>query len=1369
MAVKWTEKQQQVIDSRNRNLLVSAAAGSGKTAVLVERIIRMISEGEHPLNIDQLLVMTFTNAAAAEMRERVGAAVDKLLTVCPDDEHLWLQGALIPQAQITTIDSFCLNLIRNHYSSLEIDPAFRIGDEGELALMRADVMKEMLERHYQEGGEDFAAFVEQFGRGKSDAGIEDVILQAWQFSQSHPWPMEWVAACREELREETLEQIEQSPWMQFILRDVQLQMEELEIQLGEAIDTCREENGPLAYEPMLVNDRRQIRAVREAAGKGTYRGLYEELGNISFGRLAAIRSKEVDQEKKAYVSACRDRAKKAVAKCQENYGVQSPEEMVEAVRGTAGVISTLLDLTEDFDRCYREKKRDRNVLDFNDLEHLALEVLMEPVPGEDETGSDETDADETGAEVSDAGEPGAETAEAEEPGAETAEAEEPGAETAEGGEPGTEVSEAGEPGAEVSEAGEPEAEAAHTKEPAAAPSRRVPFRPVKRRPTAVADELARQFEEILVDEYQDSNNVQETLITSISRERWGKPNVFMVGDVKQSIYRFRLARPELFMDKYERYSVSESLHQKIELHQNFRSRATVLDSVNDVFYKIMTRALGGIRYTEETALHPGAQFAPGERTGTPTELLLVDTGADALKQLDEEAMDYTAKELEARMAAIRIRELMDPENGLMVWDKGAEEYRPVRLGDMVILLRSLSGWSEVFVNVLMNEGIPAYAQTKTGYFNTVEVETVLSLLAVVDNPMQDIPLAAVMRSPMVSMTDEEMAWLVAAYKRAPEKGQDRGVYGAFMHWKENGGESVDAPEEAVRSIGEKLACLETLLEGLRRDARYLPVHQLLYRAFEASGYYDYVSAMPAGETRRANLDMLVEKAIAYEATSYKGLFHFIRYIEKLKKYDTDFGEANVAGEQADTVRIMSIHKSKGLEFPVVFLAGMGKRFNKQDAYGAVLLDADLGLAADYLDLKQRLKMPTLKKQALKRRMELESMGEELRVLYVAMTRAKEKLIMTATDRSLGSKLEKWAQVPLADGAIPYTILSAAGSFLDWLLMSACDGTIQKRQIPLTGLVGMEIRRQASRQVSREELLNLDTDTVYDPEAARQLADALNYRYPYGGDTGLYAMLSVSELKKQGQVGQDEEEIGRGRLLGSGGEARILGDVWTDGVGEVGPERTGAAGGREDGLEHAGTAGGRAVGLERAGTVGGREDGLERAGTAGAARGTAYHRALECLDLGKLHSREDVRAALKSLLETGYLEQEAYDALDEMVIFTMLNSPLGQRMAEAQRDGRLHREQQFIIGIPAREMGRGDSQELVLVQGVIDAYMEEEDGLVLIDYKTDRVPGGRAGRERLAERYRQQVAYYQRALEQLTGKKVKENIIYSLTLQESVLL
>ena len=1276
MAVKWTEKQQQVIDSRNRNLLVSAAAGSGKTAVLVERIIRMISEGEHPLSIDQLLVMTFTNAAAAEMRERVGAAVDKLLAERPEDEHLWLQAALIPQAQITTIDSFCLNLIRNHYSSLKIDPSFRIGDEGELALLRADVMKDMLEERYQEGGEAFSAFVEQFGRGKSDAGIENVILQAWQFSQSHPWPMEWVRACRDELEEESLEQIEKSAWMEFVLQDVALQMEELAFQLGEAIDVCREENGPLAYEPMLVNDRRQVLAILEAARKGTYRGLYEGLEHISFDRLASIRSKDIDAEKKAFVSACRDRAKKAVAKCRENYGAQTPEEMVEAVRGTRDVIATLLDLTERFDRCYREKKQDRNVLDFNDLEHLALAVLLEEVP--EERGARDQGAAE--------------------------------GEHAPGEGQDTEDS---------------------ANEPAKGPARR--------RPTAVADELSRQYEEILVDEYQDSNLVQETLITSISRERLGRPNVFMVGDVKQSIYRFRLARPELFMDKYEHYSDEESNYQKIELHQNFRSRPTVLESVNDVFYRIMTKSLGGIRYTEEAALHPGAEFAPSERTGTPTELLMVDTGADALKQLDEEAMDYTAKELEARLIAVRIRQLTDPETGLRVWDKEAGEYRTARLGDMVILLRSLSGWSEVFVNVLMNEGIPAYAQTKTGYFNTVEVETVLSLLAVVDNPMQDIPLAAVMKSPMVGMTDEELAWMTAEYKHAPEKGQDRGMYGAWLHWKE-AREAMAIPEEAAAAISAKLSRLEELLLGLRREARVLPVHQLLYRAFEESGYYDYVSAMPAGETRRANLDMLVEKAIAYEATSYKGLFHFIRYIEKLKKYDTDFGEANVAGEQADTVRIMSIHKSKGLEFPVVFLAGLGKRFNKQDAYAPVLLDADLGVAADYLDLKQRLKMPTLKKQALKRRMELESMGEELRVLYVAMTRAKEKLIMTGTDRSLAGKLEKWAQVPSGNGQIPYTILSAAGSFLDWMLMSASSGNIEMRQVPLAGLVGMEVQRQMSRQGSREELLGLDTRRTYHEEIKKTLEKAMGYRYPFAGDTGLYAMLSVSELKKQGQIGQDEEEIGR------------YGNGW-----EGGDRRDGGADGS------AGRPGGASAIPAPAG------QGRGASAIPASARGTAYHRALECLNLGEIYTIDDLRAALSCLLETGYLTPEAYDALEVDTLWTMLQSPLGRRMAAACREGRLHREQQFIIGIPAEEIGRGESKELVLVQGVIDAYIEEEDGLVLIDYKTDRVPKTAAGRAVLAERYRSQVMYYRRALEQLTVKKVIENVIYSLTLQESILL
>ena len=1281
MAVNWTSKQQEVIDSRNRNLLVSAAAGSGKTAVLVERIIRMISEGDRPLDIDQLLVMTFTNAAAAEMRERIGAAVEQKLKERPEDEHLWLQAALIPQAQITTIDSFCLNIIRSHYNSLDIDPAFRMGDEGELSLLRGDCMGEMLENCYDEADAEFARFVEHFGRGKSDRGIEDVILQAWQFSQSHPWPGEWLASCQKELEEESILEMEESPWMVFLMEDVARQMEELSGQLGEALQVCLEEKGPLAYEPMLISDRSKIEAIGRAAATGSFEALYNSLQNMSFGRLASIRSKDIDGDKKAFVSACRDRVKKAVAKCRELYGQQSPQEVVESMRGTRRVIRELLRLTGMFDQAYRDAKRERNVLDFNDLEHLALEVLY--VREENGNGEER----------------------------------------------------------------------------------------VSRLPSQVADELSRQYEEILVDEYQDSNYVQEALITSISRERFGYPNVFMVGDVKQSIYRFRLARPELFMDKYEKYSRQSGPYQMIELQQNFRSRESVLTSVNDVFYQIMTKNLGGITYTPETALYPGAKFeevsgktvldpeadagksgsreaAPVSlKAGTPTELLLVDTGADTLRQLDEDSLDYTAKELEARLIAGRIRQLVSEDQGILVWDKSRGGYRRARYGDMVILLRSMSGWSEVFVNVLMNEGIPAFAQTRTGYFNTVEVETILSLLSVVDNPMQDIPLAAVMRSPIVGMDDEEMAWMMAVYKRNSKKGQDRGVYGAWKLWLEEGWITVGLsgiPVKTAHSISFKSRRLSVLMERLRGEARHLPIHELLYRVYRESGYYDYVSAMPAGETRRANLDMLVEKAAAYESTSYKGLFHFVRYIEKLKKFDTDFGEASVAGEQDNTVRIMSIHKSKGLEFPVVFLAGLGKRFNKQDAYGQIILDADLGAAADFLDLELRVKAPTLKKQALKRRTELETMGEELRVLYVAMTRAKEKLIMTAADKSLENKLGKWKDIPLSQGQLPYTILASANSCLDWLLMAqpAIPAShMEMRQIQVKDLIGEEITRQIIRKMKKEDLLNLDGKRVYDAAFGTRLREVLEYEYPYESDIGLYAMVSVSELKKQSQIGRTEDAIGTdsGNLEGIAlGELKALTgsrDMTGSGPGESGEQKKTVS-----------------AGPNRA-----------------ALRGTAYHAVLEHIHFHEIHGLAEVKPVVDKLLEGGFLDQEAHDFINPKVIWNFLSSPLGKRMAKAQSEGRIHKEQQFIIGIPAREMGLGDSDELVLIQGIIDAYLEEEDGLVLIDYKTDHVPEGdpKQGAKMLAERYRVQLDYYERALTQLTGKHVKERIIYSLALQMSI--
>ncbi len=1229
MAINWTKEQKAVIESRNRNLLVSAAAGSGKTAVLVERIIRMITEGENPLDIDQLLVMTFTKAAADEMRERVLLAVDEKLKEDPENGHLQMQAVMIPYARITTIDSFCLGIIREHYNQLDIDPAFRVGDEGELLLLRGSVMEQLLEDYYEAGDEEFSRFVETYATGKSDRGIEDHIMAVYNFSGSNPWPEKWLEACEKELEdyeEGSDDRLMETEWMRFLMWDVAMQTGEFCAQLKEALAVCDEENGPAAYIPMLTSDLRMLQAIGNAKDYGC---LNELLGSASFDRLASIRSKEIDADKKSFVTGCRDRIKKAVGKLRDLYCFESIETVVRDLKGTSGAVRMLLRLAGEFHDRYQEAKQEKNLVDFGDLEHYALEVLLE--------------------------------------------------ETDEG----------------------------------------------KRTPSAAADELSRQFEEILVDEYQDSNDVQEALIHAISRERFGTPNVFMVGDVKQSIYKFRLARPELFLKKYESYPREDGLYQTIELHQNFRSRDSVLSGINEVFYQIMTKGLGGILYTEDAALHAGAVFEPTEETvGGKLELHMVNTGGGLLKQLEADpADDYTSREMEAKLIAARMKELINPETGLKVWDKKEKRYRIACYGDMVILLRSLSGFAEDFVNILMNEGIPAYAERRTGYFTAIEVETVLCFLSIIDNPMQDIPLAAVLKSPIVGATDEELARLMAVFKRTAKKGQDRGIYGAWMYYLEN------CPEdEREGELYGKLAAFSDELAEYRRIAGYLSIHELLYIIYENTGYYDYIAAMPAGEARQANLDMLVEKASAYEKTSYSGLFHFIRYIENLKKYDTDFGEAALAGDE-NTVRILSIHKSKGLEFPVVFLAGMGKKFNKQDLYGKILIDPDLGIATDYLDLELRVKTPTLKKNVLRRRLELEALGEELRVLYVAMTRAKEKLIMTGTDRYLDKKLERFSDIKRTAGQIPFTILSTADSFLDWLLMSlsgklsesallsdagAETGLMTVRSYSVADLVGVEIEHQAEKKLSKEELLNFDCARIYDEAYAAGISAAFEYRYPHTADIGLHTKLSVSELKKQGQLIDEEEST-------------FLPTIPAFLLEESGKKDQGG----------------------------------------GAFRGTAYHRALELLNFPGMKTISDVEMALDTFRREKYMDEESLSLLDAGILWNFLSSPLGRRMSAAQAKGLLYKEQQFVIGIPAREMEVCSSDELVLIQGIIDAYMEEEDGLVLIDYKTDHVVRGRESL--LTERYGIQLEYYKRALEQMTGKKVTEKIIYSLTLQEEIVL
>lgn len=1224
--VRWTKEQQKVIDTRNRNLLVSAAAGSGKTAVLVERIIRMITDEENPVDIDRLLVMTFTKAAAAEMRERIGAALEQRLEENPGDQNLERQMTLIHHARITTIDSFCLRLLREHFNELDIDPGFRIADEGEILLIQTDVMKDLLEDYYGREDHRFIRFVDTYASGKADGGLEDYILQVWDFAQSSPWPMEWIKRCREEVEAEDAgdpDSFSRTPWMEFLLDDVRKQAAEWAEQLREAAEAAGEEDGPQAYLPMLLED---IRNAEELLAAETYEQVYEVLERPLFGRLSAVRGKNVDPSKKELAAGIRNRVKDAVKKLKSLYVPGDISSIFSDMTACREPILMLLELAEEFAHRFSEVKKDKNIIDFGDMEHFALEIL---------TGRSEDHS-----------------------------------------------------------------------------------------PGPVADELSLFYEEILVDEYQDSNLVQETMISCLSRERFGTPNVFMVGDVKQSIYRFRLAKPELFLEKYETYQKEDGLYQKIELHKNFRSRPDVLKSVNDVFYGIMTKSLGNIRYTEDAALHPGADYPePPAEGAASTELFLLNTGEEIFSGMEDERADYTAKEAEARLIASKIRELTDPETGMRIWNQKTGRYVPVKRNDIVILLRSLSGWAEEFLSVLGAEGIPAFAESRTGYFAAVEVETVLNMLSLIDNPMQDIPLAGVLKSPIGGMTDQELASVNAAFRRNPEKGQDRGMYAAVQYYR-----SLNRGNE----IAKKLKRFWELLLTLREEADYLPVHRLIYRIFELTGYYDYVSAMPAGSVRQANLNMLVQKASAYEKTSYQSLFDFIRYIEKLKKYKTDFGEAAQSGENEDTVRIMSIHKSKGLEFPVVFLAGAGKQFNRQDSRGKILIDEDLGIGTDFFDCDLKVKAPTLKKNVLGRRSNLESMGEELRILYVAMTRAKEKLIVTAADKYLENRMEKWGNLPDTGSQLPFTFLSAAGSYLDWFLMASerAKGSIRIIRVSAESLLKEELTAQGQKaegagylRYLRDEADSRSTEGSHWEERLNQM---LRFIYPYEADVSLHAKISVSELKERGQFVDD-------------GESDFLPSIPVF-------MRTGD------------TKGGEAP----------ESDEIDRRvtrGPGGAVRGTAYHRVLELLRFGEISSVSDIRRQLEEIGREERMDREALKLIRVSVLERFMNSSVAQRMKSADGAGKLYKERQFVMGVPASAMDEAESEELVLIQGIIDAWFEEADGLVLVDYKTDWLSEGEE--HILTERYGTQMAYYCQALSQITGKQVKEAVIYSLTLQKEI--
>lgn len=1273
MGMKFTPEQQRVIELHNSNILVSAAAGSGKTAVLVERIIRMICGGEHPADIDRLLIVTFTNAAAAEMRERIAAGIAARLEADPGNEHIQKQSALLHNAQITTIDSFSLFLIRNHFNEIGLDPDFRVADEGEIKLLQQEVLAQLLEDAYAgqfvpEAPEQFHACVEYFCPGGRESVLEQHILNLSRYAGSFPWPAEWLEERKNDYAAGDMEALVHSDYGQYLTERVNRTVEGCLEKLQEVKRLCELPDGPYMYGELTDAEIEQLERLTSC------KDLEEQAAKIpavTFARLPSKKDDSVDPAKRELAKAIRNSVKDTLSDLSESYFKTPLELAVEQGKACREPLRMLLDLVLEFDRRLLAAKQERHLIDFSDMEHYALQILLKREKVE-ETGGTGTDHAET------------------------------------------------------------------------------KYRIV---PSDVAMEYRQYFQEILIDEYQDSNLVQEYLLSAISGEEEGRYNRFMVGDVKQSIYKFRLARPELFLEKYDIYQETGDLC-RIDLAKNFRSRVQVVDAVNDVFSRIMSREIGGIAYDDKAALYPGAVYPAQEDPAYGSELLLIrkpEKGEREESGIGEQhaegagvLVDYdNVRQLEALAIAARIKQL---KGSLKVMEKSTGELRPVRYSDMVILLRTTSGWDEEFKKILEQQGIPVYITSKTGYFGALEVQELLQFLRVLDNPRQDIPLFGVMQSVFGGFTQEEIAQI-----RSGGEGHSRKRMTLYEALKEvaQSGRTVEEGEEisAGESAGEEAELSQKADTFLQRIGHYrdltpfTSIRDLLQRILDDYDYLNYVTALPAGSKRRANVEMLLTKASAFEKTSYFGLFHFIRYMEQLEKYDVDYGEADTLDENADVVRIMSIHKSKGLEFPVVFVSGLSKRFNMQDANQSLIVDMDLGVAVDYVDSVRRIKNKTLRRAVLSAKMKEDNLAEELRVLYVALTRAREKLILTAV---LDKADEKWELAQMTgQERLTYLDFCEAGSYMDFLLPILPQTGIAVKTLRTEDLAVEELREQLRMGDRREQLRLIacgETTLTGDPEENERklmyLRERFAYQYPHPGLQKLYTKTTVSELKIAAMAEKDEAAFHTFE------EKEVVPYI---------------------------------PGFRR-----------EQEKVSGAVRGNAFHRVMELLDFmyvfvesglfekcpgdyetyRKRLDAERLKNRLEEFLQRETislrLTEEYAKAVSLPKILNFLEQELAYRMWRAQEQGLLYREQPFVLGIDAKRLDPDLPEgEKVLIQGIIDVFFIEDGEIVLLDYKTDVIDS----LEALWNRYNVQIQYYEEALTKLMQMPVKERILYSFYLEK----
>jgi len=1199
VASRWTDEQLKAIDERNKDILVSAAAGSGKTAVLVERIIKIITDKENPVDIDRLLVLTFTKAAASEMRERIGARILSMLKEDPKDINLKNQLTLLNKAQIATIHSFCMEVVKKNYASIGIDPVFRVADDAERGIIETDVMDEMFEEKYAAGDEGFLTLIESFDSGFKDSGLKGVISDIYDFVRSTPFPDKWIDEMVERYNATAADSFEDTFFGKMMREEIARRLIWAAESIEAAIDLANMKEpykGPEEYIPALLSDIELIGELSNGLDR-SIKDFEEVLDGVKFKALSRRKS-ATDEMIAEEVKALRNADKKIIEDISKKIVFKDIDVIESDIDDIYPFIKELGELVKEYNRRFDEAKRKKQLMDFNDLEHYCLKALV----NEDSTITD------------------------------------------------------------------------------------------------CAKSLREKYYEILTDEYQDSNHVQEIILRAVSKGC----NRFMVGDVKQSIYKFRMAMPAIFMEKYNTYTADGEKEIRIDLYKNFRSRKNVLDGINFVFENLMSPELGELVYDEDARLDAGASFEGGVDDKIVFDIIekdTVETNAD-----NDDENDIAWAEIEAIHIAGRIKELMAKD--FMVTDRATGNLKKAKYKDIAILMRSPGTVTHIFEDVFEAEGIPLKTDTSSGFFNTTEIMTIVNFLKVIDNPRQDIPLISVLYSPVYDLDANDLMTIRL-------DGGKKDFYTCIKKY------SQDGENERIRKI---LKAFFEDIEGFRKEAGRISIAELILKIYNETGYFDMAGAMTDGKLRQANLRLMIQKAEGYEEANFHGLFNFIKYVERIKTTGTDIGEAKTDAGEENSVSLMTVHKSKGLEYPIVFVSGLGKKFNKLDSAKSVLMHQTLGFGIKKFDYKRRVVFETAARKLISETIIREGLSEELRILYVALTRARDKLYLVGTVPDIRKKAKKWAECMFFD-KLPYHILLKATGFIDWLgpcIMRHKDG---KELLESSGIDGTVLRSKISDDKSEWEINFIDDvftvkvceqdEAEYETEKEeinediiKSIVDNVKWKYPFENASLMPANVSISELKRIWQERFEPDEGENRQFIA------------------------------ERGFEYP-------------------DFDCEEGIVSSLRKGTVMHALMEQLDFKEDIDEETIKATLDMMVAKSLITREEAETVRIEKIISFFKTDISRRMKNSRA---IYKEEPFAMTLDSEE-AFGERfegvKEKVLLHGIIDCYFEEDDGLVLIDYKTDRI----RDKDEMRRRYKIQLDMYKKAIEKATGKNVKEVFIY----------